>query len=229
MLRINIIEPLNHGEVVNTLLHLLGNKCEINVYTKSSNQKFIDQSAQNINCSYYKSEHSLNFFLVRNWKTLNNCDVLIFTTLPKYTQLFALRRITTKSILIVHNANTLFDRKNNIANSKSITNSLLIRTRVFGKQIFKDPFTKVFLKKIRYISFLDESMLTYLSSKKLIPGNSQKYISIPLFYYKETQDYIPQINEINIVIIIIHSKAILSIENRYSYLIFITIFYAAPT
>jgi len=188
MPRIHLIEPTSHGEVINNLVELMVDDYSLTVYSTRSIGAYIDQKNSKINFKLFKNSFHLNAFLFTNWQLINSCELLIFTTLPNCVRLFALKRFTTKSILIVHNVNSIFDRQNNFVKNRSIAYQFLNLGRYIQRKILlKNHFKKRFISKVNHLSFADQSMYQNIQENGVEISNFILKESLPIYYHRVLQ------------------------------------------
>ena len=178
--QIYIVELYEHHEVVRVLAKLfVGAGYDVTIFAE---EKVLTQlgklSTQSITKKTTETEKA---FLRKQLPTLNQADIVLFTTLVKYPKFYANLKFKTPTIILVHDGNYFLRPNQNI----SIQNSKDVLRWLKFKLLREARYRKLLLQNFSYVSFADDFIAQ--SFKKEIKELSINVLpALPLTYYEGT-------------------------------------------
>lgn len=201
--KIGLVELYGHSEVLFILYRLLKSDYDLSVFTTES----IKQDAEDYfeeKKNKWKSQPSKiskEKFIQNHLKEINQQDILIFITLISSYRFFAKTTFKPKTILVVHNVNTMLlpIKKRWIDNSSisSYTFDILRLMREFFLRTYF--YKKQLLQQMDLISFASPTLTNYAQS--ITNQYNQKIIEpLPFGFYEHQRRKSKSLNEVTISI-----------------------------
>ncbi|MFK7772105.1 MAG: hypothetical protein AB8F94_08190 [Saprospiraceae bacterium] len=163
--KISLVELYGHSEVLFVLYKLLKDNYDVSIFT--THAIFLDAK------DYFESdlkgwhiqrtEESTEQFLKRNSSSINENDLLIFTTLISSFRFFSNIKFKPTTIFIIHNANAFLAPKKHLwLDKSSFQNFTFDIIRFLRNEIQRDQYYKwKKKKKMNYISFSSNQLSKY--------------------------------------------------------------------
>ena len=190
--RISIVELYNHHEVVRVLAKLLSTKYDVTIFAE---KKVLNQlgnlSAKYITKQTHETEKS---FLRKQLHTLNQADIILFTTLVKFLKFYSQLSFIPTTLLLIHDGN-YFIRPNKAIKVKNIKGVLRwLKFKLYREEFYR----RQLLQHFSYITFAD-NFIAHTLSKEIKQLNINVLPALPLTY----NEGLPQKSKHNKPIIII--------------------------
>ena len=190
--KVGLVELYGHNEVLYILYRLLKNDFEVSVWTTNGIRKDAENYFEKELKNWYGQleKESKEQFMKRHFSQLNEQHILIFITLISSYQFFANTTFRAKTILIVHNVNTMLYSKGNFRLDKSSFQHFIFDLLRLGRDKFQrvNFYKKKLLQSMDYISFASPTLSNYAKS---ITNEYDKKIIAPLpfgFYEDEKEE-----------------------------------------
>ena len=166
--KIALVELYGHNEVLYILYRLLKHDFEVSVLTTfeilQDAEDYFDEKLNN-----WKAQplaESKEQFVKRQLQFLNNQDIIIFITLVSSFRFFAKITFTAKTILLIHNVNTMLLFKDKLwINRSSLPLFSKDALRFLLDKIKRTSFHKrLLLEKMNYLSYSSYNLTYYAKS-----------------------------------------------------------------
>jgi len=185
--KIGLVELYNHSEVLLTFYRLLQNDFEVTVFTTQKIKKESeDFFSKKLNNWISKPEDEIKERFVNiHFSKFEEQDVLIFITLIDEYRFFSKIKFKAKTILIIHNVNTLLQpEKNVLLDNSSTKNYATDALRYLRNSFRRDNFYKrKLLQNFDHLAFPSDNLTTY--AKSLKTDFSEKIIDATPFSFFE--------------------------------------------
>lgn len=180
MRSIALVELQEHQEVLFGLIDLLRRQSvEIKVFspTYMFEQWSVDWMTDSKLKRYPKfPKESIPAFITRNKRTIDDCEILIFTTLVSNFAFFAQQRFVPKTILLIHKGNFFFARSKSLQ-IRSFKDGLRWLRSVWLREGY---FQRKMLQNFYGCAFLDPLVKEFMQPH--LPANL-RIIDLPSVYY----------------------------------------------
>ncbi len=190
--KVGLVELYGHNEVLYILYRLLKNDFEVSVWTTKGIMKDAEDYFEKELKNWYGQfeKESKEQFIKRHILQLNEQHILIFITLISSYQFFANTTFRAKTILVIHNVNTMLQSKEKFWMDKSSFQHFIIDLLRLGRNKFQRTnfYKRKLLQSMDYISFASPTLSNYAKS---ITNQYDKKIITPLpfgFYENEKEE-----------------------------------------
>lgn len=179
--KVGLVELYGHNEVLYILYRLLKNDFEVSVWTTNGIMKDAEDYFEKELKNWYGQleKESKEQFIKRHFSQLDEQHILIFITLISSYQFFANTTFRAKTILVVHNVNTMLQSKEKLRLDKSSFQYFIFDLLRLGRDKFQriNFYKKKLLQSMDYISFASPTLSNYAKS---ITNEYDKKIIAPL-------------------------------------------------
>ena len=173
--RISIVELYHHHEVVRVLAKLLSTKYDVTIFAE---KKVLNQlgnlSARYITKQTNETEKS---FLRKHLHTMNQADIILFTTLVKFPKFYSQLSFRPTTLLLIHDGN-YFLRPNQTIKIQNIKGALRWLKFKINREAY---YRRRLLHHFSYITFAD-NFIAHTLSKEIKQLNINVLDALPLAY-----------------------------------------------
>jgi hypothetical protein len=217
-MRIAIIEPYFHAEVLRTYLNLLAESKEHQVYVfmrrdvwLSYINEFVPFS-DNLHFIFQDSDLEIPAFIEQHLAIINDCSVVIFLTIQNHFKFFAGLNLRPKKLLVLHNVHTFLKPSKNINWGLHWVFWAKLFRSIFIHRDFK--YLPIIVQKMDGFIVGNASIEQYIYQNELLPQGKTLF-TLPFTYFSQPPK-LPKIDENNSEIRITITGAVSEIRKDYN-------------